>query len=223
MTRQSPAPRGVCTDQAAGHTYPATGCRRTSGQDAECASTNCTTARPGCAEAAETTNPDEVQESEQAEGVEQEGTVEAEAEEQAETTDQPAGQEIELTADSEIVLPNGERWSGAELQDGLMKKADYTRKTQALSQREQTLERYTGELQSKVQQIEQDLAERDRKGQEVLEEGSAKRDYYAEQIKRLADAQREHVTQWDKVDWDAHSARAAGTHWSAASPARERT
>ena len=157
---------------------------------------------PVAAETAETTNPDEVQESEQAEGVEQEGTVEAEAEEQAETTDQPAGQEIEITADSEIVLPNGERWSGAELQDGLMKKADYTRKTQALQSERQTLERYTAELRSKVGQIEQDLSARDQQAKKVLEDGAAKRDYYAEQLKRLADAQREHVTQWDKVDWD---------------------
>ena len=41
-----------------------------------------------------------------------------------------------------------------------MKKADYTRKTQALQSERQTLERYTTELRSKVEQIEQDLSAR---------------------------------------------------------------
>ena len=83
-----------------------------------------------------------------------------------------------------------------------MKKADYTRKTQALQSERQTLERYTSELRSKVQQIEQDLAERHQQAKKVLEESSTKRDHYAEQLKRISDAQREHVTQWDRVDWD---------------------
>lgn len=160
---------------------------------------------PVAAEAAETTNQDAQeggQESERAEGVEQEGDVPAEGQEQADTTDQPAGQEIEITANSEIVLPNGERWSGAELQEGLMKKADYTRKTQALQNERQTLERYTTELRSKVQQVEQDLSARHQQAEESLKEAAAKRDQYAEQLKRIADAQREHVTQWDRVDWD---------------------
>ena len=83
-----------------------------------------------------------------------------------------------------------------------MKKADYTRKTQALQSERQTLERYTTELRSKVQEIEQDLAAQRQQAQETLKDGAAKRDHYAEQLKRIADAQREHVTQWDRVDWD---------------------
>ena len=156
---------------------------------------------PVAAEAAETTNQaPEGEESEQAEGVEQEEVV-GEGEQATDET-ATAGQEIELTEDSEIILPNGERWTGKDLVDGAMKARDYTRKTQALSQREQAVESYVAGLRSKVQEIEHDLAAQRQQAQEVLKEGAAKRDNYAEQLKRIADAQREHVTQWDRVDWD---------------------
>ena len=61
-----------------------------------------------------------------------------------------------------------------------MKAKDYTRKTQALPTAQQAVERYTTELRSKVEQIQQDLvgqhqqARRDPEG-----DGAAKRDHYA--------------------------------------------
>jgi hypothetical protein len=70
-----------------------------------------------------------------------------------------------------------------------------------LQSERQTLERYTSELRGKVNQIQQDLAARHQQVEADLQEAATKRDHYNEQLKRITDAQREHVTQWDKVDW----------------------
>jgi hypothetical protein len=46
------------------------------------------------------------------------------------------------------------------------------------------------------------LVARHQQAQNDLREAAAKREHYTEQLKRISDAQREHVTQWDRVDWD---------------------
>jgi len=198
------APSSTTKPAAAQGTGPLTLQQAVAAQLAKMESAKAPTPRPdqAAAETAETTNQDEALESAEAEGVEQEGEVSQD--EQAETGDQnePSGQEVDLTEDSEIVLPNGERWTGKDLVEGVMKAKDYTRKTQALQAERQTLERYTTDLRSKVTQIEQDLVARHQQVQKDLSEAATKRELYAEQLKRITDAQREHVTQWDKVDWD---------------------